>query len=115
MKDLIERLDNAGPDDDNLFDLCMESFIEIERLTAVLDSMQMVNIKKAETIERLNALVALQKKDMKQAMDDNQRLQANVEKLEGALNRIANGHGLQRDIGIAVNALAATEQGESDE
>jgi hypothetical protein len=34
-----------------------------------------------------------------------------VAELEGALNRIATGNGTQRDIGIAVNALAGERDG----
>jgi len=57
----------------------------------------------ADEIERLNGLVALQKKDMKVAMDNNERLRA-------ALQNVSKGSGANGYVKrIAEEALAAVE------
>ena len=61
MGDLIERLDNAGPDDANLFELCMDSFGEIERLTNICE---------------------YARNELRDTEAENKQLQARVEELE---------------------------------
>ena len=108
MSDLIEYCEACGgriTHEDGCVAMRLEA--EIERLTAVLDSMQMVNIKKAETIERLTALTEADAKEIGSYRDETglrgeiknkdaeldaadekiERLQARVEELEAALAR----------------------------
>jgi len=80
MSDLIQRLrDGTVSGAMDLSRLMLKAADEIERLTADNKWAGEQLIKSGEVyraeIERLSALVALQRKDMKQAMDDNQRLE----------------------------------------
>ena len=112
MSDLIERLQiaiNAGSR------VSEDALAEIERLTAdCSDWAYKAGVKKGKRM-RLTAELKDKQEIADKYEDRYFAMKSRVKALEGALNRIANGHGLQRDIGIAVNALAATEHGESDE
>ena len=81
MSDLTERLDNAGQDDTNLFDLCMEAFVEIERLTACNEMLharptEFAHQQSRERINKLEEQAAIDKDFIKQYQRQVAKLEA---------------------------------------